>query len=249
MIVRNEEANLPRCLASVRGLFDEIVVVDTGSVDRTKDIALEFGARVFDFVWIDDFAAARNAALEQATGDYVFWLDADDVIEASEREKLKGLLGELRPAKHETFVLRCVCNTSSNGMIVVDHPRLFPRLHNVSWEPRIHEVINPALERAGIPMTWTDIRIRHMGYVDPVVHEQKRQRNLMLLQKELADRPDDPFIYYYLGTLSFEREQWQEALGYFILSVAKWGTTQAIACKLRVVLHRITDLSSRLHPA
>ena len=95
MIVRDEEENLARCLGSVRGLFDEIVVVDTGSVDRTKEIAREFGARVFDFVWIDDFAAARNEALAHATGDYAFWLDADDVVEPDEKEKLRALLDGL----------------------------------------------------------------------------------------------------------------------------------------------------------
>ncbi len=85
MIVRDEEENLPRCLSSVNELFDEIVVVDTGSKDRTAEIAEEFGARVFDFVWVDDFAAARNAALARATGDYAFWLDADDVIDPPQR--------------------------------------------------------------------------------------------------------------------------------------------------------------------
>ncbi len=232
MIVRNEEHNLPRCLESVRGVFDEIIVVDTGSVDRTKEIALQFGARVFDFAWIDDFAAARNAALDHATGDYVLWLDADDMIEPPELEKLKALLDTLTRHKKEGYVLRCFCNTDTGGQIAVDHPRLFPRLDGIRWERRIHEVINPALDRAGISMVWTDIVIRHTGYVDPVVHERKRQRNLILLQKELAERPDDPFIYYYLGTLAFERDQWQEALGYFILSLAKWGTTESIACKL-----------------
>jgi GT2 family glycosyltransferase len=95
MIVRDEEANLPRCLSSVQGIFDEIVVVDTGSTDRTAAIAREFGARVFDFVWVDDFAAARNAALARATGDYAFWLDADDLVEQPEREKLRELLASL----------------------------------------------------------------------------------------------------------------------------------------------------------
>ena len=80
------------------GLFDEIVVVDTGSKDRTREIAREFGARVFDFVWVDDFAAARNAALARATGDYAFWLDADDVIDPPEREKLQALLDGLTVA-------------------------------------------------------------------------------------------------------------------------------------------------------
>ena len=75
-----------------RGIFDEIIVVDTGSTDRTREIAREFGARVVDFAWIDDFAAARNVALSHATGDYAFWLDADDVLDPSEREKLRTLL-------------------------------------------------------------------------------------------------------------------------------------------------------------
>jgi len=93
--VRDEQGNLPHCFGSVKGLFDEIVVVDTGSKDRTREIAREFGARVFDFVWVDDFAAARNAALARATGDYAFWLDADDVIDPPQRARLKALLDGL----------------------------------------------------------------------------------------------------------------------------------------------------------
>ncbi len=81
MIVKDEEGNLTACLGSAAGLFDETIVVDTGSTDRTAEIARSYGARVFDFVWVDDFAAARNAALARATGDYAFWLDADDVID------------------------------------------------------------------------------------------------------------------------------------------------------------------------
>jgi glycosyltransferase involved in cell wall biosynthesis len=96
MIVKNEEENLPRCLASVEGVFDEIIVVDTGSTDRTKEIAREFGAKVFDFEWIDSFAAARNEALSHATGDYAFWLDADDEVEPAERVKLVALLAGLK---------------------------------------------------------------------------------------------------------------------------------------------------------
>jgi glycosyltransferase involved in cell wall biosynthesis len=96
MIVRNEQENLPACLESVRSLFDEIVVVDTGSVDRTREIAREFGAKVFEFAWIDDFAAARNEALARATGDYAFWLDADDVVDPDQREKLQALFDGLR---------------------------------------------------------------------------------------------------------------------------------------------------------
>jgi glycosyltransferase involved in cell wall biosynthesis len=81
MIVRDEEMNWPNCLASVRGVFDEIIIVDTGSKDRTVEIAQSFGAKVFEFEWVDSFSAARNEALSHATGEYAFWLDADDVVE------------------------------------------------------------------------------------------------------------------------------------------------------------------------
>lgn len=245
MIVRNEEQNLPQCLKSVEGLFDEIVVVDTGSIDRTKEIAAEFGAKIFDFEWIDDFAAARNVALENATGDYAFWLDADDVIDPPYQDKLKALLGTLATDKQEAYVLRCICNTSAGAQIAVDHPRLFPLREDIRWERRIHEVINLALHRAQVPTIWTDIAIRHTGYVDPIIHEQKRQRNLVLLQRELAERPDDPFVYYYLGALSFERDKWQEALGYFILGLSKWGPRESISCKLFALIAWTNQLLHR----
>jgi glycosyltransferase involved in cell wall biosynthesis len=80
----------------VAGLIDEIIVVDTGSTDRTAEIASSFGAKVHYFVWIDDFAAARNEALARATGDYAFWLDADDLIEPFHQVTLKALLDGLR---------------------------------------------------------------------------------------------------------------------------------------------------------
>jgi Glycosyl transferase family 2 len=103
MIVKNEEDHLAKCLESARGLFDEIIIVDTGSTDRTKAIAHEFGAKVFDFVWIDDFAAARNEALSHATCGYAFWLDADDVLEPAEHEKLRVLFAGLtRPSTGDT---------------------------------------------------------------------------------------------------------------------------------------------------
>ena len=107
MIVRNEESNLSHCLTSVDGLFDETVIVDTGSTDRTIEIARSFGARVFDFPWVDDFAAARNAALARATGDYAFWLDADDVVEPPEREKLEAHLHSLGTRDDAGYVVRC----------------------------------------------------------------------------------------------------------------------------------------------
>ena len=96
LIVKNEEDNLAACLESIHGIADELIVVNTGSVDRTKEIAAQFGARVFDFPWIDSFAAARNECLKHATGDWIFWLDADDRVDAENRERLREVVGRLR---------------------------------------------------------------------------------------------------------------------------------------------------------
>lgn len=95
MIVRDEASNLPACLECCAGLFDEMVIVDTGSTDATKDIARSFGARVLDFQWCDDFSAARNESLRHAAGDWIFWMDADDRLDEENRAKLRSLLSSI----------------------------------------------------------------------------------------------------------------------------------------------------------
>ncbi len=217
VIARNEEEKLPRCLESVAGLFDEIIVVDTGSTDRTAEIARSFGARVFDFPWVDDFAAARNEALARATGDYAFWLDADDVVEPAEREKLRLLLNGLRRGDEAGYVVRCACDPSPDGAggeTVVDHIRLFPLRPDVRWTYRVHEQILPSLRRAKVPVRWTDLIVRHTGYADRELRERKLDRDLRILHLELAERPQDPFLLFNLGAIAVERRKWQDALGY-----------------------------------
>src|SRR5579884_571049 len=95
MIVKNEAATLGRCLASARDLVDEIIVLDTGSSDNTKGIAAQLGARVFDFAWCDNFAAARNESIRYATGQWLLWLDADEHFDDANRIKLRQLLVRL----------------------------------------------------------------------------------------------------------------------------------------------------------
>jgi hypothetical protein len=241
MIVRDEERNLPACLGSVAGLFDETVVVDTGSTDRTRELAREFGARVFDFVWVNDFAAARNAALARARGDYVFWLDADDVVDPPEREKLKRLLGGLRPGGESAFVVRCSCDPGPDGdggQTVVDHIRLFPRREEVRWSYAVHEQILPALRRAGIPVTWSDVIVRHTGYTDGALRGRKLDRDSRILQKELAERPGDPFVLFNLGSIAVERRDWPGALNHLCQSLSRSAPTDSITRKLFALIAR-----------
>src|SRR5262249_3911812 len=146
------------CLRSAAGLFDETVVVDTGSTDRTREIAAALGAKVFDFAWCDSFAAARNACLEHASGDWIFWLDADDRLDDANREKLRALLAGL--GTHNTaYSMKCVClpDPVSNSTTVVDHVRLFRNHPRLRWEYRVHEQILPAVRRLGGEVRFADV--------------------------------------------------------------------------------------------
>ncbi len=259
MIVRDEEKNLPACLGSVRGLFDEIVVVDTGSKDRTREIAAEFGARVFDFVWVDDFAAARNAALARATGDYAFWLDADDVVDPAQREALVELLAGLPLNDPSAYVVRCACDPGPNGdggQTVVDHIRLFPVREDVRWSYAVHEQILPALRRAKVPVQWTDITVRHTGYTDPALRERKLKRDSRILEAELAPtpsgaRPGDPFVLFNLGSIAVERQDWPTALSYLQRSLGGSDSSDSIVRKLFALIalchQMLGDLPAALH--
>ncbi|WP_306481128.1 glycosyltransferase family 2 protein [Bacillus toyonensis] len=92
MIVKNEESSLGQCLQSIEGVPDEIIIVDTGSTDKTKEIALKWTSHVLDFEWINDFAAARNFAFQHATMDYILWLDADDVFLKKDYQRLSKII-------------------------------------------------------------------------------------------------------------------------------------------------------------
>jgi tetratricopeptide (TPR) repeat protein len=200
MIVKNEEANLPGCLASVADLVHEIIVVDTGSTDATKEVAARFGARVFDFPWIDDFAAARNEALRHATCDWILWLDADDRIDEPNRQMLRQLFAGL-PDQNIAFALRCISYASSEAgsATEVEHVRLFRRHPQIRWQGRIHEQILPAVERLGGAQWSANAAIHHFGYQDPVQRRRKLERDLRLLQIENAEHPDDPLTLFHLG--------------------------------------------------
>ncbi len=241
MIVRDEEKNLPSRLGSVAGLFDEIVVVDTGSKDRTPEIAREFGARVFDFVCVDDFAAARNAALARARGDYAFWLDADDVIDPPQRARLEELIKGLEPREQVAHVVKCACDPGPDGAggdTVVDHIRLFPIREDVRWSFRVHEQILPALKRVNVPVRWTDVTVRHTGYTNRALRARSLVRDCKILCDELAERPDDPFVLFNLGSIAIERQDWRQALDQLRRSLAGSAPTDSITRKLYVLIAR-----------
>lgn len=142
MIVKNEEKTLARCLSSVGEAADEIIIMDTGSTDRTKEIAAQFTDKVYDFTWVDDFSAARNAAYAKATMEYILWLDADDVLLSEDKEKLLALKATLEPSV-DTVMMLYNTGFDETGKVVFSYyrERLTKRIRGFKWVEPVHEYL------------------------------------------------------------------------------------------------------------
>jgi tetratricopeptide (TPR) repeat protein len=142
-------------------------------------------------------------------------------------------------------VVRCACDPSPDGTggdTVVDHIRLFPLRSDVRWTCRVHEQILPSLRRAGIPVRWTDLTVRHTGYVDKALRSRKLDRDTKILMRELEERPDEPFVLFNLGSIAVERQAWHEAIGYLSRSLARSATTDSIVRKLYALTARVHQM-------
>ena len=191
MIVRDEARGLERCLASARPWVDEIVVVDTGSIDATVEIARRHGARVAHFAWLDDFAAARNAALAASDADWRLVLDGDEWI-AEGGESLAALRSQ---APEFVGQVRVSSSFDAAGGRVEEAPSWLPRVlpRGVSYQGRIHEQPQSALPRRRLPLV-----VGHDGYLD--AHKAaKAGRNERLLRLALEADPQDAYLQYQLG--------------------------------------------------
>jgi glycosyltransferase involved in cell wall biosynthesis len=207
MIVRDEAANIGRCLVSVRSVADQIVVVDTGSKDHTKAIAKMYGAEVYDYEWKDDFAAARNYSLSKARGRWALWLDGDDEVPAGTIERIRKIVATEEP-RVVYFALMSGYGEDSHDEPVREQARLFPlnlgirfvcnvngRLHEsvgqnvkvvgeLSWKAFLQTGLTICHHESGspllIPAEHCPEEIRHWGYVDPAVLARKIDRNIRL---------------------------------------------------------------------
>jgi tetratricopeptide (TPR) repeat protein len=194
MIVRNECENLDACLASVAGLADEIIVIDTGSTDDTRGVAAKRGASVYEFAWVDDFSAARNESIKHASGEWIFWLDADDRVPEHSYEKLKSLIGSL-PESNAAFLMTVVSPApDGRPMFEALHARLFRNDARIRWEYPVHEQIAASVRRSGGELRRTDIGIVHVGYLQSTSVSHKLERNLRIMDKSLEEKPLDGFM-------------------------------------------------------
>jgi tetratricopeptide (TPR) repeat protein len=201
MIVKDEEEMLPGCLEPLRGAVDEMIVCDTGSSDRTVEIAESFGAKVVHFPWNGSFADARNASIEAATGDWLMYLDADEHMEAEDAHLLRGLLG--RTWREGFYLVETNYTGGTDTGAAVTHMalRLWRNRPRYRFAGRIHEQKTHTMPTY-LPERFetTRIRVRHYGYLNQrIASRDKSQRNIQLLKQEAEEAPT-PFTDYNLGS-------------------------------------------------
>jgi tetratricopeptide (TPR) repeat protein len=221
LIARDEEAFLPGCLESARGVVDEIVLVDTGSIDRTREIALAAGARVLERAWDDDFAAPRNLAASHARGDWILQLDADERLAPGSGAAVRR---ELKRAAFDVGMVRChnadavdapVAEVLSGARRAGQPgvlPRLLRRTPDLRWEGCIHESVLEWAGARGNRLRPVALDLVHLGYASQVWDSRgKRARNLALLRKRVEQEPDSIISLGYLAQELLNDGQIEEA--------------------------------------
>ncbi len=228
LIVKNEEHTLGRCLDSLRKAMDEIVVVDTGSDDATKAVARRYTDCVFDFPWRQDFAAARQFAFERATGDWVAWVDADDVVRGAEQIKplVASATGDVG-----AFYWRYVCELDPWGNPTCEfwRERCVRNDGSFRWQGRIHEVLVP--QRPWTVVSSPEVVVEH--HRAPESGAANLRRNLAILEAEqaAAEGTPSPRLLFYLGSDYAATGEAAKALAAFgqYLEVATWDEERYVA--------------------
>ncbi len=227
MIVKNEEDVLERCLKSIQPAVDEIIIVDTGSTDRTKEIARKFTTKVYDFKWVEDFALARNESFSKATGEYIMWLDADDIVTRENAEKIKELKNHYDP-KTDIFMFQYHVAFDKNNRPTYTYyrERIIRNSEKFRWVSPIHEVI--ALQGN---VVYTDISIEHRK-----MKQSAPERNLKIFNKMISSgiALDARQQFYYGRELYYNAQDIAaiNTLEDFLKRSDAWYENKIDACKI-----------------
>ncbi|MEK6984121.1 MAG: tetratricopeptide repeat protein [Nanoarchaeota archaeon] len=229
MIARNEELFIEQCLTSVKGIADEIIVVDTGSTDKTKEIAKRFGAKIIDFKWIDDFSAARNESLKHATKDWILVLDADESLDDDGLKSINELINS-KDSDAFLFLQKNYTNDASIAGFISEEQkkmgknyagwygsfivRLFRNKKGYKFEGIVHELVEPSIEAKKGKIAATNIALHHYGNADPAAAMKKKQFYLELCKSKAAQNPDAS-TYFELGVLYKENNNFDESIKSF----------------------------------
>ncbi|MBX6394742.1 MAG: glycosyltransferase [Alicyclobacillaceae bacterium] len=222
MIVRDEEKYLGRCLASAALYVSEIIIVDTGSTDRTRDIAASFGAHILEFPWKGDFSEARNAGLARAGMPWILVLDADEVLDPPDPAYLRKLLADPEADGYFVRIRHRIGDGSSEEWVIDSACRLFRNDPGIRFRGMIHEEVASAIRaRPGGKVKFSELLLLHDGYLDAVISEKKKaERNMDILRRALQQNPNDPILLYAWGTEFFQQRAYPQALAAFERALA-----------------------------
>ena len=237
MITKNEEKYLGQCLNSVKDIVDEIIIVDAGSTDKTKEICKKFDfkeeIKFFDFEWVDDFSAARTESLKHAAKDWILVLDADEIIDKNYLEKIKNLIENpennlagfaLEQRSYINSYFEGALKNDSGFELVKKYPfyisnflvRLFRNNLNLEFRNRIHELIEDSIEEKGLKYEKSDVIIHHFGSLkdEKTIAEAAEKYSNMIL-KQLEEEPENARYNYQAARMYLGRNDFTMALKYF----------------------------------
>lgn len=223
MIVKNEEYNLKGTLESVSSFVDEIIIVDTGSTDRTKDIARSFTEKVYDFKWINDFSAARNFSLEKAENDWVLILDGDETIIEFDRNSLDKFISSSQVNTIGRIKRVNNFNDGDEEKVYIERVNRFFNKTYYHYSGKIHEQVTPIYRNNKFGnMIPIDIIADHIGYTEQIINKtNKIDRNISLLKEMLKDDPEDIYLYYQLGKSYYMGKDFNKAYDSFEIAINK----------------------------
>jgi len=235
MIVKNEEENLKSCIAKVKNFVEEIIVVDTGSANNTKTIALEYTDKVYDYVWCNNFSAARNFSISKASNDWILVLDADEYVSDYMQEKVYNFVSDKSNEKVVGRIKRINImedTSGANKRFTERISRLFNKKY-FQYEGTIHEQI-VSKEGREYDTVSVDIAIDHIGYTKEVINKtNKLKRNMDMLTKAIEDKSNDPYLYFQLGKTYYMMKDYITSCAYF---------EKALTYKLNYRLEYVEDL-------
>lgn len=255
MIVKNEEKFLEGCLESVKDVVDEIVIVDTGSTDRTLEIAQKFNAKIYHFQWIDDFAAARNESLKHCTGRWILYLDADERLKIDNPRAFREFLEQL---PEDIGGVNCIIQSEHwklDGDSEVHrggYPRLFRNLGypKIQFRGRVHEQISPSLLENNKSFINSEILIEHLGYNrEREIMEEKIKRNYRLLLQHVKEEPTNGYAWYQLGQTLAQMRLIKEAEEAIRLAIQCGNLSKSVMASASATLAQLTGNQKKFEEA
>lgn len=232
MIAKNEEKWLEQCLNSVKEIVEEIIIVDTGSTDKTKEIARKFDAKIIDFEWIDDFSAARNESIKHATKDWILVMDADEVIEKNDLERIKSIIENpndfagfsLEQRSYLNAYFEGAVKNSSDFELVKEYPfyishylvRLFKNNLGFQFRHRVHELAEDSIKGKGLKYDKAGIVLHHFGSLkdDGLIQEKTVEYSKIIL-RQLEENSVSARYNYQAARMFLGRNDFSNALKYF----------------------------------